>query len=136
MRLYHYTCEHGHNEISETGKLLPLADLIDPVMADRLPLSSFIWLTDLSYPLRGALGLGMQLVGCDRTRYRYRVCESGLVALPWAQARRELDDESDPQRSALALAWARMLEESPGARPRHWFVTRQPVHVEFDPVLP
>lgn len=122
--LYHYTCEHAHGEISKSGLLLPLRELVGPRRADQMPLSGLIWLTDLSVPMRDALGLTMQMVGCDRSAYRYRVTDDRGV-VPWLYVRRD-----------YPLAWSSWLEQTPGARPAHWYVAAGPVPVVFDPVQP
>jgi hypothetical protein len=104
--LYHYTCEHGRAGID--GLLVPGPD-------------GFIWLTDMAYPNRDALGLTMNYTRCDRTRYRYRVTDNS-GAVPWTTVRR-----------SARPAWREWIEEAPGVRPRHWWIAIDPVPVVLDP---
>jgi hypothetical protein len=115
MDLYHYTCDHGHDQID---------DLVVPAtwQTDRASGTPgvYAWFTDLADPMRDALGLTSHMLACDRTAHRYRVLDS-VGVVPWVTVRR-------------MWAWAEELESAPGARPRHWFVADGPVRVEYDPI--
>lgn len=117
MTLYHYTCEHRYAQIGDPGTLLPayrLADTLEGWWPSR-----FVWLTDLSVPDRYALGLDTGRGACDRTGYRYRVTdETGVRA--WTDVRRGL------------IRVRSVLEDVPGVRLRHWFVSTLPVPVALD----
>lgn len=124
-QLYHYTCEHGRDGLGDEGTLLPLAQQ-KPARAEGMPpalqeVSQLIWLTDLEFPLRLALGLTSAFLRCDRIQYRYRVLEG--EAVPWAQAREGLDAQ-------LAAG----LESGYGVKPEHWWVATAPVTVAYAPV--
>ncbi|HEX5972559.1 MAG TPA: hypothetical protein VFY85_11570 [Gemmatimonadaceae bacterium] len=126
MTLYHYTCAHGCQAIGETGVLVPIRRLAPPeslasLTEHRVPpwMADLIWLTDLDFPMRAALGLTSYTLGCDRTSYRYRVLDES-TARPWLKVRRELVGGLD-------------LELADGAMPRHWWVSWAPVPVEYDP---
>lgn len=118
--LYHFTCkDHGFAGIGEEGELVPGADRSD-TLATYWP-AHFVWLTDLSRPLREPLGLTQQIKGsCDRTTHRYRVLDTSNVVW-WAKARRKIKD-----------TW--ILEQGE-ARPIHWFVSPVPVPVIYDPLV-
>lgn len=124
-RLLHYTCRHGRTGIGERGWVIPVALRNTGLDLTGLPemLTCYGWFTDLTTPNRDALGLTRTTIRCDRTRYRYRVTclddEHGL--LPWTEARRDW-----PRHLVLAL------EISYGARPRHWWVSPQPVPVVLE----
>lgn len=107
--LYHYTCDHGHQGIgSGTGVLLA---------------RGLAWLTDLEVPIRDALGLTSVILSCDRTRHRYRATDALEHVRPWMEVRRQ-----------VPAAWVEALETTPGAAPRHWWVSSWPVMVEYDPL--
>lgn len=115
--LWHYTCRHAAAKIGRRGELVPAAQLV----AHTYPTGRVVWLTDLSVPIRDALGLTSELLECDRIERRYRVLDpSG--ALRWVDVRREWMD-----------MWRSHLEQSPGARPAHWWVHPGPVPVELVP---
>lgn len=113
--LWHYTCEHGYAALTETGVLVPGNHL-----GARVPTGSVVWVTDLQVPIRDGLGLTQVLAKCDRTAYRYRVTDASTV-IPWTRARR-----------TFPPVWRHALEHAPGARPRHWFVSSEPVPVVLD----
>lgn len=127
--LWHYTCEHSRGGILDAGLLLPACTL-----APRAELSAglwqarLVWLTDRASPLpSAALGLDpnrQTLTTCDRTAYRFRVLDTtGCVWWPeW-------------RRANLPPRGASLLELAEGARPAHWWVSAEPVPVEFDPVV-
>ena len=123
MSLWHYTCRHSFDRIGHAGVLLPVRVLADPARLAGLSHDwnrDLIWLTDLDFPMRDALCLS-SVTGCDRTTHRYRVVDES-TAHPWLRFRRGLPAES------------RDLELAPGAMPMHWWVSREPVSVVFDPI--
>ncbi|GJF06709.1 hypothetical protein [Pseudonocardia sp. D17] len=111
--LWHYTCgDHGAPGIAATRCLLP----------NRHPWLPYplVWLTDLDVPMRGPLGLTSNTLGCDRTQYRVRVAGDGAV--PWSRYRR-----------VIGRHLAYPFESTPGAMPRHWWVSTQRVPILSDP---
>lgn len=106
--LWHYTCDHHVEAIKAEGVARPMLD-------------EFVWFTDLAEPVRDALGLTMHTLTCDRTRHRFRVVGSASV-LPYVTIRR-----------TLPRGWREGLEESEGAMPRHWYVSREAVPVIYSP---
>jgi hypothetical protein len=122
-QLWHYTCLHGHHKLASGGLLMPGVDLMNPAVRGQAgPTSRYVWMTDLSVPVRDALGLTMEHIRCDRTAHRYRVTQRG-IAIRWSDLRRSFDPE-----------WRELLEASPGARPMHWWVAQEPVPCVYDPV--
>lgn len=109
--LYHYTCDHRRPRILADDRILrPGAD-------------GYVWLTDLDWPVREALGLTSLTLDCDRTQHGFKVTTvlPGENVFPWWAIRRFVSPEM------------RDLEEAPGAMPRHWYVAVEPVKaVEFD----
>lgn len=117
--LYHFTCDHGHVGIGDRGNLVPAASLTEK----RVPWTGcLVWLTDLPRPNRDALGLTMHSISCDRTVHRYRVTDSALTRR-WTSLARD-----------LPRGYRESLEAAPGARPRHWWVSDNPVPVVYDPL--
>lgn len=117
--LWHYACKHTRQAIGDEGVLVPMRALLGPDM--EVPWTGeLVWLTDLSVPIRDALGLTQTITKCDRTEYRYRVTDTSHV-LPWIEVRK-----------ALPRGDIHMLEDDPGARPRHWYVTTVGTPVVFD----
>lgn len=119
MTLWHYTCEHRWADIGTTGELLPAYRLTDRLAESWWP-ARFVWLTDLTVPDRSALGLRTGKGSCDRTGYRYRVTDETGIR-PWTDVRRGF------------VRTRHHLENAPGVRLRHWFVSPLPVPVEYDP---
>jgi len=118
--LWHYTCDHGREGIGEFGVLLPGRSLApDRMPSDYWP-ANFVWLTDLERPNRGALGLSSWWIRCDRTAHRYRVALADTIT-PWMRARRTVENPE-------------FLEDIEGARPRHWYVSREPVVARWVPL--
>lgn len=110
--LWHYTCpDHGHPAIYGSGKLKPGADGV-------------VWLTDMEFPDRAALGLTRVSLNCDRGARRYRVDETKRV-VPWMLFRQQVDTHVRD-----------LLETFPGVMPRHWFVSWSELAAEYDPVSP
>lgn len=123
---FHYTCDHGLESLGDEGKLLPGAAFIAARVYDRMPawqqtLADLIWLTDLDYPMRDALGLTSVRLACDRTRHRYRVV--GYVPMRYTATRRDLPKRLRDE-----------VESASGALPRHWWVAHTPVPVVYDPI--
>lgn len=120
--LYHYTCDHGRDGIGDQGELWPAWDLTEaPDERARVPTGIYVWLTDLTAPIPDALGLTSNWATCDRTQHRYRVVDERDCER-WTSVRRTFPD-----------LWRHALENAPGARPAHWWVSRHPVPVEYDP---
>jgi hypothetical protein len=120
--LWHYTCDHGRDAIGDRGNLVPLATLRpDKRMTWQ---GRLVWLTDLERPQRDALGLTSHILNCDRTVHRYRVTDAALTRR-WTSIARD-----------LPRGYREALESAPGARPRHWWVSENPVPVEYDPIQP
>jgi hypothetical protein len=117
-RLFHYTCTHAIDAIDDDGLLRPITD-VHPLTLDDgvLPL---LWLTDLSVPIRDALGLTSTILRCDRTEIRYDVTSTDDV-LAWTDWRRA------HRHDARILRIASVLESESGARPAHWFVSEIPL---------
>lgn len=112
---YHYTCDHGRRSIRGTvdpAATLGRYDVDGPWI--------YAWFTDLTRPLRDALGLTSHILTCDRTAHRYRVTDTRDL-VHWTHVRRD-------------HPWAEELESAPMARPMHWWVARHPVPVTYDPV--
>lgn len=116
--LWHYTCHHGWAALGNVGELVPARNLTDRIPPGWWP-GDFVWTTDLAAPIRDALGLTMELAACDRTRHRYRVTDPATCT-PWVDVRHVFPD-------------AHLLENAPGARPRHWWVSPLPVPAVYDP---
>jgi len=129
-RLFHYTCGHGRKGLGELGLVTPVAQLTPEAVVDPAEnavlwwLQHRVWFTDMETPNRNALGLTQNYSRCDRTRWRYRLTvkpeETGLK--PWVDVRRDVSPYI-----------RELLEHSPGARPRHWWVAYdQTVPVVYD----
>lgn len=124
--LWHWTCEHSRDRIGDTGTLLPAATLAPERfrVLEGLPWvwqARFVWLTDLPYPDRLALGLTSHMLTCDRMAHRYRVTDPSQCHR-WTKVRRPF--AADASRNL----------EVPGTLPRHWWVSTEPVPVEYDPL--
>jgi hypothetical protein len=120
LPLYHYTCSHAYKMLGKRGHLFPASALIGETQT--VPWSGhYIWLTDLSHPNVGALGLTSIMLTCDRTAHRYRVADDYEGAHPWTTVRRRLPP-----------GWVADLE-TPGTLLRHWWVATEPVPVTYDP---
>jgi hypothetical protein len=100
--LYHYTCSHRLPGILKAGLVKPN------------PVTGWAWFTDLDVPVRDALGLTSDMLGCDRTEHRLTVLDGGPV--PYVSIRRQ-----------LPRLMREGLESSPGALLMHWWVSPQPV---------
>ena len=117
---YHYTCDHGRAALGDDGTLSALT-MRRPFTTPLPWWMAYVWLTDMATPMREALGLTANFTACDRTRYRYRVVDVSTVQ-PWTTVARNLSRDARD-----------LLEASPGARPKHWYVSGDPVPVTFDP---
>jgi hypothetical protein len=117
VRLFHWTCEHGCEQI-----LGALPWMIKPRESTH-PLFRLSWFTPLDN-LQDvadveALGLTSQLITCDRTEYRFEISADDLPLIePWTAHRRQ-----------LTRAQRALLEATPGARPQLWYVSDRPVRV-------
>lgn len=122
--LWHYTCEHSAAKLGASGLLVPALELVPFERRDRLPWwGDLVWLTDLAVPIRDALGLSSLGLVCDRIEHRYRVTDAETCRW-WIEARKVMPSE-----------WRVPLEQAPGARPRHWWVSAMWVPVELDDAL-
>lgn len=115
--LYHYTCDHGHALIGEDDVVVPATHQSGEAIGTP---GEYAWFTDLSVPIREALGLTSTILACDRTAHRYRVTDAAGI-IPWTAVRR-------------VYRWGLALELAPRARPAHWFVATEPVAVVYDPI--
>lgn len=124
--LYHYTCQHGREGIGDRGTLILPSEVKKSHLRNRLygpyaELDGLIWMTDLDSPVRSGLGLTRVITSCDRTEHRYRVVDQRSVVRYVAMRR------------SLNPLLARLLESAPGAMPMHWWVSAEPVPVEYMP---
>lgn len=123
--MWHYTCDdHGGRSLDAmpVPTVLPMT-MSHPKVAATMPqyrmLWAVSWFTDLDTPEEHALGLTRTITMCDRTERRFRVIDDDVPLLvPWPAYRR-----SHPQ-----TIW-RLLEQSGGAMPAHWWVSEKPVRV-------
>lgn len=122
-RLYHFTCAHARPLIDAAGVLRPWPDAAarrqhPRALADwPLPVG-LVWLTDLDAPLADALGLTAEIIGCDRTAFRYTVTDL-THCQPWTVYARTL-----PTGDRLTVETA-----SAGLLPAHWWVSPRVVPV-------
>lgn len=107
-RLFHFTCEHGHQALGRRGRLC--APMAHPLLGCNV-----VWLTTEGLPDREATGLGMNTITCDRMRYRYIVTDI-------SQCRAWL---GSPERDAAPSRHVRDLESF--GDPEHWWITDAPV---------
>ena len=105
QQLYHFTCDHGHTGISQTGVLLPRAHPFMPTLGPLL------WLTDYKEPTKESVGLTSSWTTCDRLAYRYIV---GCKAVHWFEIRQRAPKEIVAELEAFGQA-------------EHWWVVRRPV---------
>jgi hypothetical protein len=110
MRLYHFTCDHGAQQIAAAGELRANPH---PLLPDAGPL---IHLTDLPEADRVGLGLTSATLRCDRTQHRVTVDTDQAIHWP-AFAR------------ILPRHIREMFEGHQGALPMHWYVARGPIPV-------
>jgi len=109
--LWHFTCGHSIAGIEATGQLRPNRH---PLLEEPL-----VWLTDLDVPFRDALGLTSLTLRCDRTEHRFAVTDPAS-AVWWLSY---VTSRGVPRDVYTDLASA------PGAMPRHWWVSTEPVSV-------
>jgi hypothetical protein len=131
MTFWHYTCDHGHQEIGGEGRLISAVQLAQkmgkPEAFEHMPayqraIAEIIWMTDMEYPDADALGLTRVTLSCDRTAYRYRVA-AGYRSIRYVDFRRELPKRTRDE-----------LENAPGALPMHWWMAYMSVPVVYDPI--
>lgn len=79
-QLWHFTCEHAHQEIGKRGILLPNQHQLMP------RLGPVVWLTSDPAPDRDDVGLTSSYLKCDRMAYRYRGASHPGV-YPWSDVR-------------------------------------------------
>lgn len=108
--LFHYTCAHRYPQIRHAGHLIPAPQ---PMLNGR----KLVWLTDLEWPARAALGLTQINLKCDRTEYRVRV-ENPVDVTQWVDVRRQ-----------LPFWGVYQLEHADGVLPRHWWVSEVPQEI-------
>jgi hypothetical protein len=118
--LAHWTCTDGAAGIAASG------DVLRPHFHPALN-ASVVWLTDIMVMADSAdaraLGLASHetsWVTCDRTEFRFDVATVGAPIVSWsvwARAHR------------LSLLVRDLLEGSPGAQPRRWWVSEQELPV-------
>jgi len=142
MPFYQYTCKHGHERITASGGVLrPVIELAGPRMLERFRdedyptlrfTSQLIWLTTIPNVVwlnAGVAGLYMEesakclgIKPCDRTQYRWEVVDTRHQIVPWVRLR-----ERWPIRIVAEI------EDSPGARPKTWWVARGPLQARYSP---
>lgn len=109
VRLYHFTCEHGHDGIVADGSVKPGVD-------------GFVWMTDLPKPSRKAVCLSSTILRCDRMTYRFELDPTAEGILSWLEYKQSLPPE-------IRRMWEDRLERVPQCRPSNWYVSRQRVPV-------
>lgn len=107
-KIFHFTCDHAARGIGRRGELRPMPQPF-------LEMRPVVWLTDMATPDRAALGLTSNLLGCDRTAFRYIAAPTSTI-VSWAEWK------SDHQLDAGLVA---DLEH--GRQPAAWFVSAHPV---------
>ena len=125
MTFYHYTCDHGREDIGDQGELLSLALLRPKALLsageDWVLRRQLIWVTDLAEPDIEGLGLTSETLTCERWRHRYRITNE-----------RPIQRFSDMQHRFSAYVQASLLAGN--ARPEHWFVSWVPLPVVYEPI--
>jgi hypothetical protein len=117
--LFHFTCEHGHAGIEQTGEIVP-GEILKPELRIWWP-ARYAWLTDRAEPSVCGLGLTRLYQNCDRTKYRYRVTDTD-ACFRWQFARgRHLESRVTEE-----------LEGAHGADPATWWVSTEPVPAVLD----
>lgn len=110
---HHYCCRHSRAKIEDSHWQL------------QPGLDGLIWLTDLAWPRRFALGLTSTVITCDRTEWRMTVQDSPDIT-PWA---------TFADAAHLERQFRRYLEF--GRASEHWFVSVNPLEViTAEPVPP
>jgi hypothetical protein len=111
--LFHFTCRHSFERMVQDAVAKGLERLsVVPNPADHL-----VWCTDLRLPARRMRGLTRERIACDRMEYRLEVAGVAHRWTDWAHEHRiDLD---------VRLG----LDGTPGARPRHWWVSPHPMAV-------
>lgn len=107
--LYHYTCQHSARNIQQCGELRP----------NRHPLLrvSLVWLTEIPWPDRYALGLTSSWLSCDRTEVRVQITPTQAIT-HW------------PTWAARHHIPAALLDAlGDGAHPDRWWVSPLPLRI-------
>lgn len=114
--LWHYTCQHGRDQLGDRGTLLPRALQAGSAHREHSPivLECLVWATDLAEPRAWALGLTSLMLDCNRTAHRYSVDPRAFQR--WGRLR-----------SAVDPVLVDHLELAPWAEPAHWWVALGPV---------
>jgi len=125
--IWRYVCECEHQALRREPVVRPASDRIDPAQLARLSSelhaqTMFAWFTDLTEPDAAALGLFRHTVGC-RLRFRWLVVAMVPRPVPYLSVR-----------SGLPLWTRHAIEDEPGVELRHWFVSRVPMPVRYDPI--
>lgn len=108
MRLFHFTCDHGHDAIGKRGELRPMAE--HPFLHVKV-----VWLTTESSPDPEQTGLTRRIAKCDRMKYRYVVSDV-RACRPWLDS---------PERAAAPPGAVADLESY--GDPEHWWIASDPV---------
>lgn len=131
--LYHYTCHHGQAALRTHPVVLPAkvhtpAAFTQPAALSPIiqAMGSLAWFTDMADPDPWALGLTKNHLGCDRTRFRWRVTNTPRPPIRWGRVRATFPPGA---LNALELTDA-------GAQPARWWIATWPVLVTFDPIHP
>lgn len=125
--LFHFTCDHGHAQLGPEATIVPIVTLLKGKISSRQEIpwtGQYSWFTDLDHPDRNGLGLTSHTLRCDRTAHRYRVVNGAEGDCQWWM---DIRDRLDPQMRD-------QLEQAPGAKPGHWWVSAFPIPVVYDPV--
>lgn len=112
MRLFHFTCDHGHDALGNRGELRPIVE--HPFLHIKV-----VWLTSDPWPDRESTGLGMTITRCDRMQYRYMVTDL-------SNCRRWLDS---PERTGAPVDAVADLESY--GDPEQWWIASEPVRARL-----
>ena len=113
MILYHFTCDHGYEQIVLDHEIRPMPQ---PMLGGE-PLTW--WTDDPGLPAR-ALGLQSTIIDCDRTAHAFTLDTDDTRHIDvgaWTEFRRQLIPTYAQAISQLEF----------GRSPRHWWITTQPV---------
>lgn len=81
------------------------------------PTEGLVWCTDLRLPSRRMCGLTAHYATCERMEYRLEVAGVAHRWTDWAHEHR------------IDLDVRLRLDGTPGARPRHWWISEHPMAV-------
>jgi hypothetical protein len=112
--LYHFTCRHSKSDIGTSNCLLR------PMIRHPLLGCKVLWLTTEATPDRERTGLTMNMVDCDRMKYRYVVTDL-TGCRPWL---------GSPEREAASPRVIADVESF--GDPEHWWITDRPIRARFD----